>query len=1314
MNEYALRCFIAYFKTCNSDEQKLKIEEDSDSEDTISVLDFNLNGIDILWNIILESIDDTVAQTAVDYLMVLYNEMSPSLKSERGILHSEFIDHVMKEIHIAIASSNYLKIQRCIYLLKTLLGSYENYLQKEIASDSDKMEIPDSLPSRILARNLNYLLELFKLLDKASLDNQASVLNDLWSIISTLPKNDDIVTQIKMTLQGKGTSWETLLDPSSQFKLYYIINSIYSTFEEDFNSTKFIETGGLVQVYKILTSNSSTIISNHALLSSLLGLFNNFMLGTREYRREKSYVLNEDLDFIKIIDKSKLVTTILEFIISAVSSKFSVLDKSSALVANSANLLEALISSNSDLINHLYKYPSIVDMLVSLFLDSKNDTISATMEHTLSKIINLPFPETMSILPHNFFLDILIKYLPTIKPGHSHCSHFYKFFNSILRRAKSDSTSKTPMFWNNLFEQTLTLIRKHPIVEINDNEKEDLVIIGLINTLCTIVTINPSLQEESSNSILLNELWTSLLFATPTENLHGTNAPPKCKTKKARQAAYDLLKEFAKSSTNKYEELLGFISSRHMERNLKKWNFAPSESQRSSLGYAGLKNLGCTCYMNSLIQQLFMIPRFRKGVLSIESPNDTEDDQFVYQLQSIFTYLQETQRKFYDPVGFCKVNKDYEGNVMNVLVQMDVDEYFNVLCEKLDNYMKSSVQKRLLQNTWCGKLATQLICRGCPHRYERGDLCYTISLDVKDKNSIIEALELYVKGEMLEKDNAYFCEKCNCKRDTLKRTCIKHLPNTLILHLKRFAFDYDTMRKEKVNDYCEFPMTLDMYNYTTVGLAESDENNNTVNENDIDEEEKKRIEELKEMKKNRPESYYKYELSGILVHRGSSESGHYYSFIKERSSSSKWLEFNDKEVREFNVESIAEECFGGTEKITKIDPITRREKEEEVEKTRSAYMLIYDRIEFHLPDTLEEPKKSDTDNTNGTNGHASSATSVISPSKIDSIVRKFVWKLKRKVTKRKQEIIYTATAPSSLYKSVWADNIEFITDKYTYQEEYFRFVLELFRTNVNPVLNIVKVDPSTSVETSIIFYVNMLARAKEGIPVLPNYIEYLQSLLSVYLEQTEWFANHLVDAPLTSTMLIESPVAEQRAAFADLLLHIILVLIQASENTSSNSSSSNDENSMDIDSSSNASKYRDLYKKLLSRIMNLMKYTEETYIYLGEIFNLFIKFIISSTQTRQVFFDNPILSHLIKFFLEEENANGKKLSKYKRAKIRANSPPNFKNFIELVWHVVENSALNSDIDEKCLSYKDPDITDFYTISELDKKSILSKVTIFNL
>ena len=97
-----------------------------------------------------------------------------------------------------------------------------------------------------------------------------------------------------------------------------------------------------------------------------------------------------------------------------------------------------------------------------------------------------------------------------------------------------------------------------------------------------------------------------------------------------------------------------------------------------------------------------------------------------------------------------------------------------------------------------------------------------ISLQVKNKHTVQESLKYYVKGEMLEGDNAYYCEKCEKKVNTLMRCCIKRMPNILFLVLKRFEFDFETMQKIKVNDYCEFPTELDMSPYSQQELARQD------------------------------------------------------------------------------------------------------------------------------------------------------------------------------------------------------------------------------------------------------------------------------------------------------------------------------------------------------------------------------------------------------------------------------------------------------------------------------------------------------------
>lgn len=148
------------------------------------------------------------------------------------------------------------------------------------------------------------------------------------------------------------------------------------------------------------------------------------------------------------------------------------------------------------------------------------------------------------------------------------------------------------------------------------------------------------------------------------------------------------------------------------------------------------------------------------------------------------------------------------------------------------------------------------------------------------------------------------------------RACLKSIPDNLIFHLKRFDFNLRTLQRSKINDYFSFPEKIDMRPY--------------------------KVEHLMDNPEECPEDVF--ELVGILVHSGTAESGHYYSYIKERPSNGTnetWVEFNDDSVSSWDPKYMDGSCFGGVDYRGTVD-----NGNVQFEKSYSAYMLFYQRSSF--------------------------------------------------------------------------------------------------------------------------------------------------------------------------------------------------------------------------------------------------------------------------------------------------------------------------------------------------------------------------------
>lgn len=88
-------------------------------------------------------------------------------------------------------------------------------------------------------------------------------------------------------------------------------------------------------------------------------------------------------------------------------------------------------------------------------------------------------------------------------------------------------------------------------------------------------------------------------------------------------------------------------------------------------GFVGLKNIGCICYMNSIMQNLYMIPSFRKAMLEVEDKNnlnEPESENVLLQMKRIFGSLMQLEKQYFNPKKFCQAFKDFDGSPIDPMV----------------------------------------------------------------------------------------------------------------------------------------------------------------------------------------------------------------------------------------------------------------------------------------------------------------------------------------------------------------------------------------------------------------------------------------------------------------------------------------------------------------------------------------------------------------------------------------------------------------------------------------------------------------------
>ncbi|XP_053199074.1 ubiquitin carboxyl-terminal hydrolase 7 [Scomber japonicus] len=210
--------------------------------------------------------------------------------------------------------------------------------------------------------------------------------------------------------------------------------------------------------------------------------------------------------------------------------------------------------------------------------------------------------------------------------------------------------------------------------------------------------------------------------------------------------------------------------------------------------YNGLNSPGLTCYLNSVLQVLFMTKDFREAIKRCCNEDSTAIDSH---LESLFTVLENNVAETHNITETL--------GITDVYMQRDAAEYFEkILC--LTNPDASKIFR--------GELNHKTTCLKCKERNNCRSFFWTLPLAVENPfghiYSVEKGLKAFFKKENVCGDNKMYCNRCNTKQDAHFECEITQNPENLTLLLKRFRYDYKRRCYVKLHCEVDVPQTLHM------------------------------------------------------------------------------------------------------------------------------------------------------------------------------------------------------------------------------------------------------------------------------------------------------------------------------------------------------------------------------------------------------------------------------------------------------------------------------------------------------------------------
>jgi len=339
----------------------------------------------------------------------------------------------------------------------------------------------------------------------------------------------------------------------------------------------------------------------------------------------------------------------------------------------------------------------------------------------------------------------------------------------------------------------------------------------------------------------------------------------------------------------------------------------------------GLRNLGNTCFMNSILQCLsnavplamFFIQNRHTNAINRSNKMGTKGElaeEFGELLKALWLrdYKHISPSYFKQSVG--KFRKEFQGTQ-----QQDSQEFCAFLLDGLHEDLNRITHKPYVEHpnydtfsdaeaaakSWeihkrredspivdlfQGQFKSTIRCRVCSYASKSFSPFTFLSLPMPargSRTSLKQCVLNFSQKELVTGDDSWYCNNCKCHRDAVKEINIYKLPTILVIQMKRFYFEGPF--RSKIETLVDFPLQ-------GLVLDEGSRDNGTRQKN--------------------------FSLFGVANHYGSLTGGHYTAFCKNFDSQ-KWYQFDDSKVSHIGESRIC---------------------------SNSAYMLFYSAKNFDSPD----------------------------------------------------------------------------------------------------------------------------------------------------------------------------------------------------------------------------------------------------------------------------------------------------------------------------------------------------------------------------